>query len=445
MKKIRLDTALFIACITVLGLISLFDPDKPTESVQENRKLDELPLFTVSSYLSGTYTSDLLSYYGDIFTGREGLLEISRDIKKLFAIKKDTVIIIAEETQSPALTPLASPILTATPDADISNTPANPSPIPTESPTYVKASQIEVLVSPFLLVDGQVVGEIWPSTASLDTYVRFINELALSIGEGAKIYSMVVPSHIEYFDLSEFESRTASQKDTVEYIENNTDQTVLDIDVYDALFSHCHEYIYYRTDHHWTHLGAYYAYCSLLKGMGKEDEIIPLEDYTVTEVIEGYIGSGYRKTNRDERVLLYPDTLIAYYPIVDYTFLMYKNTGIEERRLNDMSYVIPNEEWYNMFMSTGSGRYHEFTTDVKNGRTLLLVSDSYGESMIHFLLPHYEKIIMIDSRYYDKAFMGGMTLDEYAKYIEADDIVVLQYMESVAYAFNTDALYALLK
>ncbi|MFA7673197.1 MAG: DHHW family protein [Clostridia bacterium] len=440
-----MDTVIFIACITILGLISLFDPDKPTESVQENRKLDEIPVFTVNSYLSGAYTSSLSSYYADIFTGREGLLQINRDIKRLFAIKKDAVIIITEETPYPSSTPIASPDETATPSPDTGSTPVISSPVPTESPTYVKASKIEVLVSPFLLVDGQVVGEIWPNTASLDTYITFMNELAAGMDEGVNVYSMVVPSHIEYFDLAGFESRTASQKDTVGYIADKTDQNVLDVDVYDALFSHCHEYIYYRTDHHWTHLGAYYAYCSLLETMGKEEEIIPLEDYTVAEVIEGYIGSGYRKTNRDERVLLNPDTMTAYYPIVGYTFMMYKDTGEEERRLNDMSYVIPNEEWYNMFMSTGSGRYHVFTTDVKNGSTLLLVSDSYGESMIHFLLPYYEKIIMIDSRYYDKAFMGGMTLDEYAKYIKADDIVVLQYMESVAYAFNTDALYSLLQ
>jgi hypothetical protein len=445
MKKIRLDTAIFIACICIFGLISLFNPDKPTESAQENRKLDELPVFTVSSYLKGGFTSGLSSYYADIFTGREVMLQINRDIKKLFAIKKDTVIIIAEETPSPSLTPSASPEETATPTVDASSTPVISSPVPTESPTYVKASEIEVLASPFYLVDGQVVAEIWPNTASLDTYIRFMNDLAADMGEDVSVYSMVVPSHIEYFDLAEFESRTASQMDTVTYIADETDQDVLDVDVYDALFSHCHEYIYYRTDHHWTHLGAYYAYCSLLERMGKEDEIIPLADYTAKEVIEGYIGSGYRKTNRDEKVLKNPDTLTAYYPIVDYTFMMYKDTGEEERRLNDMRYVIPDEEWYNMFMSTGSGKYHEFTTDVKNGRTLLLLSDSYGESMIHFLLPHYEKIIMIDSRYYDKAFMGGMTLDEYAKYIKADDIVVLQYMESVAYAFNTDALYSLLQ
>ncbi|HPB17737.1 MAG TPA: DHHW family protein, partial [Clostridia bacterium] len=104
-----------------------------------------------------------------------------------------------------------------------------------------------------------------------------------------------------------------------------------------------------------------------------------------------------------------------------------------------------DNQYYNMFMSGGNGIYHEFTTDNENGQTLLVICDSYGASFVHFLLPHYEKVYIMDTRYYDREYLNNMTIDEFAKSISADEIATLLYMDSVAYTFNTEALYGLLK
>lgn len=467
MKKFRLDTIIFILLILITGFANIVNPNKPLVSIGENRSLQEKPEFTITTLFNGQYTKDYSTYYADTFLLREPLIEAKRQIKNQFTLAKDIKIILEQPSQSPGQTqinnPTTTPIYTKEPDYLLS-----PCPYPSHSPTssstpidsdkpkvpldslepqpkYIKAQVIEVLNPPFLLVNNNAVAMIWAKDTSLEKYASFLNEFKNRMGSDVGIYSMVTPTSIEYYDLKELQYVTGSQKQMVEHINEYTNNAITDVDVYGALFQHCSEYIYYHTDHHWTHLGAYYAYTELMKSMGQEDDIILLSDYTKKEEIDGYLGSSYGKTNKDERILKNPDKLIAYYPIIDYEFIMYKKDGSEKRTLNDMQQINASNPYYNMFMSGGNGIYHEFTTANKNGKTFLLVCDSYGASLVHFLLPHYEKVYVMDTRYYDREYLNNMTIDMFAKSINANDIAVLQYMDSVAYSFNTDVLYSLLE
>ncbi len=445
MKKLKIDSLVFIIVIVAAGIINLVNPDKPSVSVEENRKLQEKPSFSLVSYIEKTYSSNYSLYYSDTFLFRDILIQSERNVTKHFALIKDMKIVV----QKPIDTPIESQ--TEIPFSPTASGPPLPSYLPIPSPSYLPepeyriAHTIEVLNSPFLLVDNYVVATIWSSEDSLRKYAKFENELKNLMGDDVGMYSMIVPTSMEYFSLSDMQYITGSQKKMVEDIAIYTDESVKDVGVYDALFNHCNEYIYYRTDHHWTHLGAYYAYCALMESMNRKEDIIPLERYAEKATIEGYVGSAYTKTNQDERVLNNPDTLTAYYPITEYEFIMHKKSGHVEKRLNDLSYINPDNQYYNMFMSGGNGIYHEFTTENKNGQTLLLICDSYGASFVHFLLPHFEKVYVMDTRYYDIEYLDNMSIDMFAKSINADDIVTLLYMDSVAYAFNTDALFGLLK
>jgi hypothetical protein len=461
MKKLCIGSLLFIIVIFAAGIINLVNPNKPSVSLAENRKLQEKPVFSAASFFDKSYANNYSAYYSDTFILRDTLIQYRRAADKFFGFKKNMKIEISKPVNTPSpsalpintvtYSPFPSPANTCTPATSQTEAPPSPTasvlpaPSPTPKPEYRAASAIEVLKSPFFLVDNNVVAAIWAKDESLKKYAMFINELKDSMGEHVNVYSMVIPTAMEYFNLSDMQYITGSQKQMVEDIAQYTNGSVIDVDAYNALFHHCKEYIYYKTDHHWTHLGAYYAYTALMQAMGKQEDIVPLESYVDKEVIEGFIGSAYRKTNQDERVLNNPDTLIAYYPLVEYKYIMHKKTGPLEKRLNDLAYVNPNNQYYNMFMSGGNGVYHEFTTENKNGRTILVICDSYGASFVHFLLPHYEKVYIMDTRFYDREYLNNMTIDAFAKSIHADDITTLLYMDSVAYTFNTDALYGLLK
>ena len=89
------------------------------------------------------------------------------------------------------------------------------------------------------------------------------------------------------------------------------DKHVKNVDVYDVLMQHRTEYEYFRTDHHWTTLGAYYAYTEFCKAKGITPE--SLDAYSKKQDFDGFLGSFYNDTS-DAKLKANPDTVTAYYP-----------------------------------------------------------------------------------------------------------------------------------
>ena len=84
----------------------------------------------------------------------------------------------------------------------------------------------------------------------------------------------------------------SSRAANVEQINSKIDKSVKNVNVLRSMVEHVDEYIYYRTDHHWTHLGAYYGYTELMKARNRQSEIIPLSKYSENlswKVISGFI------------------------------------------------------------------------------------------------------------------------------------------------------------
>ena len=83
MKKLRIDSILFIAIITILGIINLLNFNKPTVSTLENRALKEKPEFSVKELIGGTYLTDYEEYYSDTFISRDKLVKANRDLRSV--------------------------------------------------------------------------------------------------------------------------------------------------------------------------------------------------------------------------------------------------------------------------------------------------------------------------------------------------------------------------
>ena len=81
---------------------------------------------------------------------------------------------------------------------------------------------------------------------------------------------MIIPTQLEFQD-EVYSSVQDSQKEAIDYIYANMPERIRPVDAYGALEKHKDEYIYYRTDHHWTALGAYYGYCALLNALADND------------------------------------------------------------------------------------------------------------------------------------------------------------------------------
>jgi len=171
-------------------------------------------------------------------------------------------------------------------------------------------------------------------------------------------------------------------------------------------------YLYYRTDHHWTSLGAYYAYCSAAKALGYS--AYSLNDFNIETASSDFRGTLYSKT-LDNGVT--PDTIDYYHlknnaPKITMTVF----TGAENKEYDSL-YVrdyLDVKDKYSSF--TGSNQpIINIDTSIENGKKLLLVKDSYAHSLVPFLANHYEKITMVDMRYIKGDLNNFIDMDEYTQ------------------------------
>ena len=184
------------------------------------------------------------------------------------------------------------------------------------------------------------------------------------------------------------------------------------IDCRSFLASNSDEYIYYRTDHHWTSLGAYYAYQSAAKLLG----------YTAY----GYGSFNIETASSDFRGTLYRKTLDDSIPAdnIDYYTLSKNEPKVKMTCINgsevkeyDSLYVrdfLNEKDKYSSF--TGSNvPIVEIETDVDTDKTLLIIKDSYAHSLVPFLSKHYSKITMVDMRYINTSLNDLINLDDYSQ------------------------------
>lgn len=230
-----------------------------------------------------------------------------------------------------------------------------------------------------------------------DRYIRSVNAFAKDLDGIAQVYSMIAPTNGDFYCPEGYEEYNASQINDISYIERNLGDKVKSVNCYDVLSRHTDEYIYFRTDHHWTSDGAYYAAEQFAKAAGVPFKELNEQNYE-KKVIEGFLGSLYGTTS-DANLLNDPDDFVYYVPTNDYKCYYY-----------DMSYnydgsfpfFIKQEpkNAFGTFMGSDK-KIVRIETDVKNGRKLMVIKDSYGDVEIPFYMGSFEEIYVTDVRFFD--------------------------------------------
>ena len=172
------------------------------------------------------------------------------------------------------------------------------------------------------------------------------------------------------------------------------------LDLATNLNGHKDEAIFYRTDHHWTSLGAYYGYVSVMEGLGRGDEVIPLEDYAKTTVSTEFYGTVFSSSGVR---WVKPDEMDTYVPADGLKLITVSTnaSGLEERTerpFYDESYLEVKDK-YSMFLGGQQPLGVVYTGNTDKPK-LLLVRDSYSDSLVPFLTPHFSEIHLMDLRYY---------------------------------------------
>ncbi len=192
--------------------------------------------------------------------------------------------------------------------------------------------------------------------------------------------------------------------------------------VTDVLKAHDSEYIYYRTDHHWTTLGAYYAYEAWAEHMGFSP--IPKDQFRVTPVTDTFLGTTFAKVRTGGR----PDTIALYERMDGPAYTIDYNMGeFQSDSFYDLS-MLEGEDPYSVFFGGNQALADIRNQEKEDGRTLLLIKDSFGNCFAPFAAEHYARTIVVDLRYVN------IPVSSLLRVYPADDILILynsvQFMES---------------
>lgn len=162
------------------------------------------------------------------------------------------------------------------------------------------------------------------------------------------------------------------------------------ISVEPVLDAHKEEEIYYRTDHHWTTLGAWYAYEQYTKAVGGDLQRAQGKK-KFRCISKEFYGTTYAKINYARQA----DKIEIYEP-ADKLRVVYNMGEKKTKTLYDFSFLKTADQ-YSVFTG-GNQAVLEITGGIKNGKTLLLIKDSFANSILPFLAEDYEKLVVVDLR-----------------------------------------------
>lgn len=397
-KKINLNMVLFMLPLFLMGLLNVTYINKNHISSAENRGLKSMPVFSLNSLFSGTFIKDYEDYYSDNFIYREKLIGFSNEIKKLRGIStgNDVALVSVAIKKEDAGDKNINPVISS--DSNIKSKDKNSASNQSTANTSVASSSdnnpsdvdsSNVVNSNYIILGTSAI-EIHNYNEALYTqYAQGVNKLKQNLGNNVNVYSMIVPTAFEFIKNSNYKKLGDPEITGISKVNDLLIPNINKVDAYNALKNNSDKYLYFRTDQHWTALGAYYAYTAFMNSKG--ETAIPLENYTQGK-IEGYLGTLYGAT-QSKKLIETPDTIYYYKPIVSYKFY---DSSKNKREILDFQAANVYDK-YCLFLG-GLRVRGEITTTNNNGKKLLIIKDSFGNALTPFLIPHYQNIYIIDPR-----------------------------------------------
>ena len=335
----KLVGIIFILTLFLFLIINVIVPDRE-KSVQENRMLATKPKFRLSSLISGDYDEKFEAYMDDQFVGRDMWRKLKVTVDRIGGSRLENGVYIGTNGQ----------LLEQIEVADENHLAANIKAIKSFS-----ESQSKIPVRMMLVPDAaNVLNHSLPALAKPEDQTQMFSMVRKDLG------------------------------DSVEWIDVSTE-----------LNKHKTEKIYYKTDHHWTTLGAFYAFQAAAPSQGIEGDLSG--KYVSCEVSDSFNGMLASKSGvnlgEKEQIDIYVPTEEDTDLIVDYV-----DEGKRSTSLYDSS-KLKEKDQYTVFLG-GNSSLLDIRTVSTSTKRLLLVKDSFANSFIPFLTPYYREIVVVDPRYY---------------------------------------------
>ncbi len=457
-----------LALIAVVGLTSLFvkgDSNALRESTAKK------PEFTLSALSDGSYIHELEEYYTDTFPMRQSLLKLSKFMNGFYyysgAAEEEQMLVIGgstgaeqggeslhnvqsqlgiEDTEilSPAepeqKLPETDPVSEEssepvdepdqeTLDPDEKTTLEEEKPAPAELPELDNPADSEATYAGNVVVVGTRAMEIpTASNSVIESYAATINHLAAALGDNVRTISLLTPNGGEFYSPESMHTGANSQKDMIQYCYDHMNDGIVTVDAYSKIREHVDEYVYFRTDHHWTQLGAYYAYTTFCEAAGFETVDLSLFQ---TGRYDRFLGSMYTFTSsypQSEVLKANPDYLDYYIPVAETHAKYYADATLQNGVPISVVYTKLDESVGNKYLCFIGGDTPICIVETNtNGPVCVVLKESYGNAFVPFLTSHYSKIIVIDPREFNRDGKPSLDLSSFAAEQGVDDLIVINY------------------
>ena len=353
----------FVLFIFIVSLLNIISPTK-IYSEKEKRKLAQSPELNKETILSGKFTREYEEYFNDQFVFRDNWISLNTKYKILSLNKHINDVYLGKNNY----------LFEDTSSYDTKK-------------LYKNMDHLKNLISKY----KDSIGE------------NNIN--IMLIPNGSEILSDKLPKYATVLDQQKI------LKDAEVMYKDNF------INTYDILKRNKSKYIYYKTDHHWTTLGAYYAYNTWADKTNHE--IKPFSSDNTKIVSTNFLGTIYSKINYAKE----PDIITIYNPEEKYSVNYDSNTS-SSTSLYNLEYLEKKDQ-YSVFLDGNHGLV-TITSSNTNGKNLLIIKDSYANCFIPFIADEYEKIHVIDLRYYNSS------LESYIEDNDISELLVLYNINSIA-------------
>lgn len=363
-KKENKKEAIFISIIFLVlifgfSIASMLNPVKGF-SENENRILQKAPKFSWERLFQGSFTKDYETFITDQFIGRDSWISLKTWTELILQKKEINNVFFGKDGY-----------LIETQDKD--------------------SIDIEQLAK------------------NEERLLEFLKTYRDKLGND-RVHAMLVPTASEVLkDKLPAYAQVYDQQALLEQISKKAKDGF--IDVSSVLKAHASEYIFYRTDHHWTTKGAFYAYQTWVKACG----ITPweLSQFEENKISDDFYGTIYSKVNVN---VTKPDEIYLYQTKEKYT-IEYDLDGKKKDNLYELE-RLKTKDKYAVFLD-GNHAIVQIDTQNKNGKKLLIIKDSYAHCFAPFASNHFETTYMIDFRYFN------MPISKFIQTYKITDILVL--------------------
>ena len=422
-KLTFLITLWWVILCGVIGVcMLLFTGKTPVVSEEENRTLAGLPSFSLSALQSGSISESFESFLTDRFFLRSELVDGANAIKHLFSALTVDELLNAEGDE----------VFVPAPDQDTESEVSTadleqPQEEAKEEPsTEAQTKTTNVLTGDTADVwlkqkDGSKTVLFSYSKEEIQKAATALNEYAALLPVGGKVHVLLAPraQSVNQFalHLDSISGWSSGVEDALQSLVSNNVVVHSAYDIFqDSILNG--EYVYFRTDHHWTARGAYLAANVMLTSEGYQT--VPLADYR-EKTIDGFLGSIYLH-GRNAKLKELADQIEVFYPLLPAKSYRVSNAY----KKNELPVIDETQTNYLVFLGGTSGPYRVLEGGYHTGRNMLLVCDSFGNSIAPFFLPYYDDVYMVDFRddYYNRRDAAD-GVKQYVRRLNIDDIYIV--------------------